>query len=95
MVNAVELDGDLAGLGREQRALRADEIAQVQVPENIELLVAQHILLRINLDAPALVADIDEHALAHVAMGGDAAGHGDFAAFDVIGAGLRHIPRRA
>ena len=37
---------------------------------------------------PALIADVDEHALAHVAVGGDAAGHGDLAALGVIGAGL-------
>ena len=68
---------------------RPDEVAEVQVPEDVELLVAEHVLLRIDLEPPALVAHVDEHALAHVAMGGDAAGHGHFAALGVIGAGLR------
>ena len=89
MTKEVELDGNLAGLGGEQRARDADEIAEVQVPEDVELLVAEHILLRIDLEPPALVADVDEHALAHVAMRGDAAGQGHFAAFGVMGAGLR------
>ena len=65
----------------------ADEIAEVEVLENIELFVAENIFLRINLDAPALVADVNEHGFAHVAMRGDAPGQRHFAAFDVIGAG--------
>ena len=74
MVNASSLMLGLAGLGAEQRARHADEIAEVEMLEDVELLVAQHILLRVNLDAPALVADVNEHGLAHVAMRGDAAG---------------------
>ena len=57
-----------------------------------QLLVAEHIFLRINLDAPALVAHVNEHGFAHVAVRGDAAGEGDFAAFDVIRArGVRRF----
>jgi hypothetical protein len=54
-----------------------------------ELLVAEDVFLRVALDASALVAHVNEHGFAHVAVRGDAAGDGDFAAFDVIGAGLR------
>ncbi len=52
--------------------------------ENVELLVAQDIFLRVSLDASALVADVNEHGLAHVAMRGDASGQRHFAAFNVI-----------
>ena len=83
---AGELHGNFAGLGGEQRALDADEVAQVKVLENMKLFVAQNILLGVSLDAPALVADVNEHGLAHVAMRGDAPGERDFAAFGVIGA---------
>ena len=56
--------------------------------ENIPLLVAERIFLRVNLDASALVLDVDEHAFAHLAMSGDASGERDFATFDVIGSRL-------
>ena len=35
--------------------VHADEVAQVQVPEDVELLVAQHVLLGVDLDAAAVV----------------------------------------
>ena len=57
---------------------------EVEMPEDVQLLVAEDIFLRINLDAPALVAHVNEHGFAHVAVRGDAAGDGDFAAFGVI-----------
>ena len=52
--------------------------------ENMQMLVAEDIFLRVNLDPAALVADVNEHGLAHVAVRGDAAGERDFAAFGVI-----------
>src|SRR5262245_17514286 len=55
--------------------------------EDVPLLVTDDVLLRIDLDVSTLVAHIDEHALAHVAMRGDAPGDSDLTAFDVIGAG--------
>ncbi len=76
---------DFARLGGEQGPARADEIRQVKTPEHVELFVAEHVFLGINLDAPALVLDVDEHAFAHIAMRGDAPGERDFAALDVIG----------
>ena len=48
------------------------------------LFVAEDVFLRVNLDAPALVADVHEHGFAHVAVRGDAAGERDFAALGVI-----------
>jgi hypothetical protein len=46
-----------------------------------QLLVAQRILLRVNLDAPALIAHVHEDGFAHVAMRRDTAGDGDLRAF--------------
>ena len=56
--------------------------------EDVKRLIAENILLRVSLDAPALVADVDEHGLAHVAVRRDASGERHFAAFDIIVARL-------
>ena len=81
---AGDLDGNLVGLGGEHRAAHADEIREVEMLEDGKLLVAEDIFLRVNLDAPALVADVNEHGFAHVAVRGDAAGERDFAALGVM-----------
>lgn len=52
--------------------------------ENIPLLVTEDILLSIDLDAAALVLQVNEHALSHVAMRRDTPGDGNFATLDVI-----------
>ena len=52
--------------------------------EDGKRLVAEDIFLRVDLHPPALVADVHEHGLAHVAMRGDAAGERDFAALGVM-----------
>ena len=49
--------------------------------KNIELLVAENIFLRVNLDASALIAHVNEHGFAHVAVRSDAPGHGHAMAF--------------
>ena len=86
------LHGDFAGARGEEGALDAHEVAEVEVAEDAELLVAEDVLLRVGLDASALVLHVDEHGLAHVAVRGDAAGDGDGAALGVVrargGAGL-------
>ena len=79
-----QFNGNLARFGREQRAANADKIGQIKMLENFPKLIAQNIFLRINLDAPALVAHVNEHGFAHVAVRGDAARHGHFAAFGVV-----------
>ena len=56
--------------------------------EDLERVIAEDVFLGIALDAPALVAHVNEHGFAHVAVGGDAAGHGDFAAFHIVAARL-------
>jgi hypothetical protein len=62
--------------------------AEVEMLENGKLLVAEDVFLRVNLDPPALVAHVEEHGFAHVAVRGDAAGERDFAAFGVMFAGV-------
>ncbi len=54
------------------------------MPENVELLISEDIFLGIDLQPPVLVADINEHALAHVTMSGDTASDGDLASFGII-----------
>ena len=76
-----ELHARLVGLGAKERAGDADEIAEVEVFEDVELRVAEGLFLRVNLDASALIAHVDEDGFAHVAMRGDAAGDGDLRAF--------------
>ncbi len=56
--------------------------------ENRKLLVAQRVFLGIDLQSAALVAHVDEHALAHIAVGGHPAGDSHFAAFGIIRARL-------
>jgi len=65
-------------------AFDADEVGEVEVDEDGPLVVAEDVFLGVDLHAAGLVADVDEHGLAHVAVGGDAAGDGDFAAFHVV-----------
>ena len=56
--------------------------------EDFELLVAKRLFLRVNLNPSALVFDVDELALAHVAVRGDASCQRDFPALTIIGARL-------
>src|SRR5205085_3208817 len=63
-----ELDARLTGLGAKERAGDADKITEVEMGEDVPWLVTQNILLCINLDAPALIAHVNEHGLAHLAM---------------------------
>jgi hypothetical protein len=78
---ALDLHADLAGAGLEEGALDADEVGQVEVLEDLEAFVAEGLLLGVDLDAAGDVLQVEELALAHVAMGGDAAGDGDGVAF--------------
>ena len=81
-----QLNGNLTRFGREKSSTHTDKISQIKMLKNFPLLVAEDIFLRINLDATALVTNVNEHGLAHVALGGDATGNSDFTAFGVIAA---------
>ena len=70
----LQLHAGLPGASAEQRSPGSDEVGKVQVLEDLELLVAERLLLGIDLQASGDVLEVDELALAHVAMGGDASG---------------------
>ena len=72
---AVDPHGDFAGLGFEERALRAENVTEVELLERRVGLVADDVLLHVELDRALLVEDLDELALAHVADDDEAAGH--------------------
>ena len=57
--------------------------------EDFELFVAERLFLRVNLEASTLIFDVNELALAHVPVGGDATGQRHLAAFRVSRARLR------
>src|SRR5690606_9669367 len=76
----LDAHGDLAGLGLEERAGDADEVAEVELLfENEVAFLAEHVLAEVELDDALLVLDFDERAAALHAEGHEAAGdgHGD------------------
>jgi hypothetical protein len=71
-------DGALAHLRLAQLAPRREEVAQVEaVAEQRVALLAQRLLLQVDLHAARLVAQVEEQAAAVVAARRDAAGHAD------------------
>ena len=75
-------DGDLAGLGAEELAADADEVAGIdQLLEVGVVSVAQGVAGEVGLDDAAAVEQLDEAGLAHDAQGDDAAGDGDLGTF--------------
>src|SRR6185436_4937261 len=91
----LQADADFAGLGGKDGSMKTDEISQVEVFEDFELLVADDVLLSVDLNAAALVFNVDEHAFAHIAMGGNTAGEVNLAILDVIGASVGALFSRA
>ena len=75
--HAVALDRQLAGLRLEQRARRADDVAEVPVLERVERLGADAVERDVELDAPGHVLQRREARLAHHALQHHAAGDGD------------------
>src|SRR5262249_35098016 len=63
----------LTRLGQKTWPLNADKIAQIDQLENLHRLGAKLFLLEVGLNPPGCVAKINEMALAHIAMGRDAA----------------------
>ena len=68
----VHLQRRLARLGGETGAFHADEIAEIEQLEDFHRFGAEFLRLHINLHPPARVLEINEMALAHVAMRTDA-----------------------
>ena len=56
------------------------------MPEDVKLLITQNVFLSIDLQPPALIAHIDEHALAHIPVGSNPAGDGHLATLRIVGA---------
>ena len=73
----LRVDAYLAGLGLENIALHADDVADVVAAEVLELLLADGVGADIELELAAVVLDVAEYGLAHAALGHDASGHGD------------------
>ena len=75
--DVLERDRQLAGAGADDRAVGADQVAEVEVRQAAELLLAEHVLPAEQLDAPGAVDEVEERGLALPAARGDAAGHAD------------------
>jgi hypothetical protein len=71
-----DLDGQLAGLGAEQGALGAQDVAEVPVLERFVGGLAQRVAGNVELDAAGHVLDGGEARLAHHALEHHPAGHG-------------------
>ncbi len=75
--DVLERDRQLAGARADDRAVGADQVAEVEVRQAAELLLAEHVLPAEQLDAPRAVDEVQERGLALPAARGDAAGHAD------------------
>src|SRR5438552_15827970 len=62
----------LAALGEETCALGANEITDIEQTKKIDQVRANFFCVNVNLNAPGGITKIEEVALAHVAMRGDA-----------------------
>ena len=78
------VDGDLAGLGLENKALDADDIADIHLLETFVRLLTDLISGYIHLNAAVSVLDIAERGLAHDALEHHAAGDGDILALELL-----------
>ena len=68
------VDAELAGAGAEQVAFHADDVADIQHLEELEIALAHGVFLDVDLQALAVLLQVREAGLAHVADGHDAAG---------------------
>jgi hypothetical protein len=63
-----------AAAGRHRRPLGPDDVAEVEVDEQVVGLLAENVPARVQLDLVAAVADVEEAGLAVAAAGDDATG---------------------
>ena len=70
----VDRDAQLAAAGLEDRAVGAEQVAEVAVEEPLERLVAEHVAARLELDPARAVVEVEERHLALAAAGVQAAG---------------------
>ncbi len=81
------MDGNLAGLGLENKALDADDIADIHLLETLVGILTDLVACDIDLDAAVPVLDVAERGLAHDALEHHAAGDGDILAlkfFEIV-----------
>ena len=69
-----ELQGELARAGLHDRPVDADQVAEVEVEQAREGVVAEDVDPRHQLHAPRAVDEVEERGLALAAAGGEAAG---------------------
>ena len=86
------LERDLLRARSEHRPFHAEEIAEIELLQHLERLLAEGVFLRVNLHAIGAVADVQKYAFAHCAERSHAPGQSNLAAFLVVfactGAGL-------
>ena len=70
----VDLDRQLAAAGLEDRAVGAEQVAEVERDERVERLLAEHVGPRVQLDPAGAVVEVEERRLALAAARGEAAG---------------------
>ena len=54
----MDLQGDLAAAGAEHRPPRADQIARVEVREQVEVALAEEVAAREQLEPPSLILQV-------------------------------------
>ena len=78
------VDGDLAGLGLEDKALDADDVADVHSLEALVGFLADLVAGDVDLDAAVSVLDVAEGGLAHDALEHHAACDGDVLVLELV-----------
>src|SRR5689334_21879108 len=76
----LDTDAFFARLGFEEFAFDSDDVAEIEMLDDIEQLITENVLLRVNLDDARLVLDADKLTLTHVVSRHDAPGNGDLLA---------------
>ena len=74
---ALELERELAAAGAEDRAVGADQVAEVEREQALERLLAEHVDARVQLHPAGAVDEVEERRLALAAAGGEPAGDAD------------------
>ena len=73
----LRVDAQLAGAGAEEIALDADDVADIEQLEELEIALAHGVLLDVDLQALSVLLQVGEAGLAHVAQRHEAAGDAD------------------
>ncbi len=71
------VDAQFAGAGAEEVAVHADDVADIEQLEELIIALAHGVLLHVDLQTLAVLLEVGEAGLAHVAQGHEAAGDAD------------------